>query len=179
MNAYAVTGTGKQMSWEKVMYCLQDLFEYGYLTSQQFYNHRYWVRMYECGMGSPVQLFWDPFSADMVCFPWMLEGLYQMYQNALHYEDLRDEIEDELIGRCVAEVMNDEVLDVSLGVFQLWPINIGRFSYQIGSPVWHNDTEIDGRVNSLGGEEVIDLLNPEDDAEINAMVDEVIRDMQN
>ena len=135
--AVAVTARGHELEFPDISYILQDLFEYGYITPQEFYMQRYWVNLYRIGSAMPgTTSFRCVYTGELVTFPWWLEGLYAMWNLASHWFDLQDQEED--IAHVFSDDEGDDLGTLAGMIIEIRPINIGRFNmnpFAMGRPL--------------------------------------------
>jgi len=113
---YAITASGREVDFAILFYAIWDLHEWGHITEWTMEEMKFWINSYKNGGALPgTRLFYDVHSGENVLFLQMLDGLIEMYMNAMDADDQTTEEEE------VTEVLAD------VDIWFPWPINIGRF----------------------------------------------------
>lgn len=116
----AITASGKEIEFAILIYILYDLRHFGRIGLDDYIEQLHWVNSYRDGGAMPgTKLFRSPFDGDMVLFTTLLDDFYEMWILSCNHEDVSEPEDEDPI---------EEDDDYSVGLYEPWPVDIGRFS---------------------------------------------------
>ena len=125
--AFAITASGKEVSFPILFYCIADLYRDGYMSYDEWHEAYFWIDQYRNGLAMPGGTrFRSAYSGEMVYFPHFLDDLHEMFLLASNWYDLTDD-EDAL------DAITENPEDDDVDLWTPWPHNIGHFSINPGN----------------------------------------------